>query len=114
MRGITRSVGLLTNVCVSTRLVANISTVSTEDKLKLWHCSDARSLRCLWTLEEIGYKNYELVTMPFPPRVFHKEFLKTNPLGTIPFFEGKDGLKMTESCGSKFCLRLFVQQLVSR
>lgn len=63
--------------------------------MKLWHCNDARSFRVLWTLEELGL-DYELVTLPFPPRWQHPEYLQTNPLGTIPYFE--DGTaRMTES-----------------
>jgi glutathione S-transferase len=39
---------------------------------------------------------YQLNVMPFPPRFTQKEYLETNPLGTIPFFE--DGMcRMTES-----------------
>ncbi len=63
--------------------------------MKLWHCSDARSFRVLWTLEELGLP-YDLVNLPFPPRWRQPEYLETNPLGTIPYFE--DGpAKMTES-----------------
>lgn len=64
--------------------------------MKLWHCVGARSLRALWTLEELGL-DYDLEVMPFPPRVFHREFLDVNVLGTIPFFQDGD-LTMTESC----------------
>lgn len=61
----------------------------------LWHCMSARSFRPLWTLEEMQLP-YELKMLPFPPRVFKKDYLGVNPLGTIPFFE--DGAtKMTES-----------------
>jgi len=35
--------------------------------LKLWHCHNARSLRPLWALEEMGL-DYELELLPFPPR----------------------------------------------
>ena len=35
--------------------------------MKLYHCKDARSLRPLWTLEEMGLE-YELINMEFPPR----------------------------------------------
>ena len=63
--------------------------------MKLWHCHDARSFRVLWTLEELGL-TYELINLPFPPRWTQPEYLETNPLGTIPYFE--DGpAKMTES-----------------
>jgi len=67
--------------------------------LKLWHCHSSRSLRPLWTLEEMGL-DYELVLLPFPPRMFQKEYLGTNVLGTIPYFEDRTGgadINMTES-----------------
>jgi glutathione S-transferase len=70
--------------------------------MKLWHCKDARSLRPLWTLEEMGLP-YELETLPFPPRVLQKSFLAINPLGTIPYFVDGD-VRMTESTG--ICLYL--------
>ena len=61
----------------------------------LWHCYNARSLRPLWALEEMGI-DYQLNVMPFPPRFTQREYLETNPLGTIPFFD--DGRsQMTES-----------------
>jgi len=56
--------------------------------MKLWHCHNARSLRPLWAMEEMGLE-YELEVLPFPPRYFKKEFLDENVLGTVPFF--KDG-----------------------
>ncbi len=63
--------------------------------LKLYHCKNARSLRPLWMLEELGLP-YELTVLPFPPRVFAKEYLSINPLGTVPcFFDGD--VRMTES-----------------
>ncbi len=63
--------------------------------MKLWHCTDARSFRVVWTLEELGLA-YDLVALPFPPRWKEPGYLDTNPLGTIPYFE--DGpAKMTES-----------------
>ena len=62
---------------------------------KLYHCRSARSFRPLWALEEAGAP-YELVMLPFPPRVFKKDYLAINPLGTIPtFFDGT--MRMTES-----------------
>lgn len=65
--------------------------------MKLYHCVGARSLRAVWMLEELGL-DYELVVLPFPPRVFMKEYLAVNPLGTIPFLI--DGAaRMTESSG---------------
>lgn len=69
-------------------------------QITLWHSPDARSLRCVWTLEEMGVANYNLITMPFPPRYFHREYLKINVLGTIPFLKDGDAT-MTESCASE-------------
>ena len=65
--------------------------------LKLYHCKGARSLRPLWTLEEMGIP-YELETMRFPPRMFREGYLDINPLGTVPTFVDGD-LTMTESTG---------------
>tara|TARA_R110000823_G_scaffold295738_2_gene415554 strand:+ start:40278 stop:40910 length:633 start_codon:yes stop_codon:yes gene_type:complete len=65
--------------------------------VKLWHCAGARSLRPLWTLEELGLE-YELEILPFPPRIFEREYLKVNSLGTVPFFIDGD-TQMTESAG---------------
>ena len=63
--------------------------------ITLYHCSAARSFRVLWTLEELGLP-YELNMLPFPPRVFAKEYLGINPLGTVPLFiDGET--RMTES-----------------
>ncbi|MDA9406575.1 glutathione S-transferase family protein [Bradyrhizobium sp. CCBAU 45384] len=65
--------------------------------ITLYHCEAARSFRPLWMLEEMGLP-YELKMLPFPPRVFAKEYLALNPLGTIPYLiDGET--KMTESSG---------------
>ena len=63
--------------------------------MKLWHCAGARSLRPLWALEEMGLE-YELELLPFPPRMFKREYLEVNSLGTVPFLEDGD-TRMTES-----------------
>ncbi|MHA7816894.1 MAG: glutathione S-transferase family protein [Pseudohaliea sp.] len=63
--------------------------------MKLWHCGGARSLRPLWTLEELGLP-YELEVLQFPPRLLDKDFLKLNALGTVPYFTDGDS-SMTES-----------------
>ena len=63
--------------------------------MKLYHCKDARSLRPLWCLEEMGL-DYELINMEFPPRFNYKGYIDINPLGTVPaFVDG--GATMTES-----------------
>ncbi len=65
--------------------------------MKLWHCAGSRSLRPLWALEEMGL-DYEVHAMPFPPRIFEREYLEVNSLGTIPYFVDGD-VTMTESAG---------------
>ena len=73
--------------------------------ITLYHCMAARSFRVVWTLEEMGLP-YDLRMLPFPPRVFAKEYMALNPLGTIPLL--LDGTtRMTES--SAIC-----QYLVTR
>lgn len=63
--------------------------------IELWHCKDARSLRALWALEELGLP-YQLHLLTFPPRLSDPSFLGVNPLGTVPFL--RDGAtQMTES-----------------
>jgi glutathione S-transferase len=64
-------------------------------KPKLWHSVNTRSLRALWTLEELGI-DYDVELLKFPPRVFHKDYLNINPLGTVPYFVDC-GVSMTES-----------------
>jgi len=63
--------------------------------ITLWHCHNARSFRPLWMLEELDLQ-YELKMLPFPPRMFAREYLGINPLGTIPFFQDGETV-MTES-----------------
>lgn len=63
--------------------------------MKLYHCARARSMRPLWCLEELGLA-YELEILPFPPRYLAKEYLKVNPLGTVPCLVDGDET-MTES-----------------
>lgn len=64
--------------------------------ITLYHCRSARSFRPLWMLEELGL-SYELVMLPFPPRVREKRYLEINPLGTVPAFFDGDAVRMTES-----------------
>lgn len=61
----------------------------------LYHCADARSFRPLWALEELGL-DYDLRMLPFPPRVLKREYLRENPLGTIPLLVDGE-TRMTES-----------------
>ncbi|MDE0763062.1 MAG: glutathione S-transferase family protein [Cellvibrionales bacterium] len=65
--------------------------------LKLWHCTGARSVRPLWTMEEMGL-DYQLEVMQFPPRFMHTGYTEINPIGTVPFFTDEH-VAMTESAG---------------
>ena len=70
--------------------------------MKLYHCRGSRSLRPLWTLEEMELP-YELAPLPFPPRAHAREYLDVNPLGTVPYLiDGNVG--MSES--TAICLYL--------
>ena len=63
--------------------------------IKIYATENSRAIRPIWTAEEMGLE-YDLIMMPFPPRVFMKEYLDINILGTIPFMI--DGnVQMTES-----------------
>jgi glutathione S-transferase len=68
----------------------------------LYHCAGARSLRCLWAAEEVGFE-CEVKTLPFPPRVFAPEYKAINPLGTVPGW-AEDGYLLTESAA--ICQRI--------
>lgn len=63
--------------------------------IELYHCSDARSFRALWALEELQLP-YRLHLLPFPPRVRQPGYLDENPLGTVPLLIDGD-VRMTES-----------------
>ena len=63
--------------------------------IKIWATQGSRAIRPIWTAEEMGL-DYELTMMPFPPRVFMKEYLDVNMLGTIPYLTDGE-VKMTES-----------------
>lgn len=63
--------------------------------LTLYHCLSARSFRPLWALEELSL-NYQLIVLPFPPRVHDKGYLALNPLGTVPLLLDSE-TRLTES-----------------
>lgn len=65
------------------------------NKPKLWHCYNSRSLRVLWTMEELGV-DYDLEVMPFPPRYMVQGYKTLNSLGTVPYFVDGE-THMTES-----------------
>jgi glutathione S-transferase len=63
--------------------------------IELYHCTDTRSFRALWALEEMGLA-YRLHPLPFPPRLLQPAYLEQNPLGTVPLLIDGD-VRMTES-----------------
>ncbi len=65
--------------------------------IKIYGTENSRAIRPIWTAEEMGL-DYKLIMMPFPPRVFMKEYLDINILGTVPYMIDGD-VKMTESVG---------------
>ena len=63
--------------------------------IKIYGTENSRAMRPIWTAEEMEL-DYELTMMPFPPRVFMKEYLDINMLGTVPYMIDGD-IRMTES-----------------
>ena len=63
--------------------------------IKIYGTENSRAVRPIWTAEEMGL-DFDLEMMPFPPRVFMKEYLDVNMLGTVPYMIDGD-VKMTES-----------------
>ena len=61
----------------------------------IYHAPDSRSLRVLWTLEEMGVKA-DVRSLPFPPRRRQPDYLSVNPAGTVPAMVDGDRI-MTES-----------------
>jgi glutathione S-transferase len=64
--------------------------------LKIHHAKHTRSLRVIWTAEELGVP-YEIKHMPFDPGALQSdEFLAVNTFGALPAIED-GGVRMTES-----------------
>jgi glutathione S-transferase len=61
----------------------------------VYHARNTRSMRVLWTLEELGAKA-EVKTLPFPPRKLQPDYLSVNVTGTVPtLIDGE--VRLTES-----------------
>lgn len=61
----------------------------------VYHAKNTRSIRVLWTLEELGVKA-EVRTLPFPPSKLQPHYLSVNPTGTVPtLIDGP--VRLTES-----------------
>ncbi len=61
----------------------------------LYHVPTSRSLRVLWTLEEIG-ATVEVKSLGFQPRLQEAEYLAINPAGTLPALI--DGDRRSTNC----------------
>ncbi len=59
--------------------------------LRLHHCHEARSMRSLWLLHELGAE-FELVVHPFGPALREPEYLAVHPLGRVPALEHDGGV----------------------
>lgn len=66
--------------------------------MKVYFAPFARSLRILWTLEELNAP-YETVRVQFPPKVVQPDYLQVNPLGQVPTLIDGD-TKLFESVGA--------------
>lgn len=85
-------------------------------RFALWHARNTRSLRVLWTFEELSLKwkkDYTLHMLKFPPRQKQTEYLQRNKIGTVPWFEHREvhdsapRAAMSESCA----IPLYLAQL---
>lgn len=66
--------------------------------MKVYFAPFARSLRILWTLEELNAP-YEPIRVQFPPKAAQPDYLHVNPLGQIPtLIDGET--KLFESVGA--------------
>jgi glutathione S-transferase len=63
--------------------------------LTVYHARNTRSLRVLWTLEELGIKA-EVKSLQFPPRRLQPDYLSINPTGAVPALVDGE-LVLTES-----------------
>lgn len=63
--------------------------------LTVYHARHTRSLRVLWTLEELGIKA-DVKSLQFPPRKLQPEYLSVNPTGAVPALVDGE-LVLTES-----------------
>ena len=62
----------------------------------LYHVPTSRSLRVLWTLEEIG-ATVEVMSLGARPRLQEPEYLAINPAGTLHCAVGRSGLEELET-----------------
>ena len=64
--------------------------------ITLYHCSNSRSMRTLWLLNELQLK-FKLVTLPFSMEALRTpEYLSISPLGRVPCIVDED-LQLYES-----------------
>jgi glutathione S-transferase len=63
--------------------------------IEVYHWGQARSRRVIWVLEELGVP-YKVRAVRFPPRLRDPDYLKVNPMGTIPTLVDGE-VRLTES-----------------
>jgi glutathione S-transferase len=71
--------------------------------IKVYAARGTRSLRVLWTLEELGAP-YDVIALKFPPRLHHPEFLAISPAGALPAIQdGETTLIESLAIGEYLC-----------
>jgi glutathione S-transferase len=79
--------------------------------IKVYAARGTRSLRVLWTLEELGAP-YEVVSLKFPPRVHHPEFLAISPAGGLPAIQDGEATLIESLAIGEYLNRKFGGDLV--
>jgi glutathione S-transferase len=79
--------------------------------IKVYAARGTRSLRVLWTLEELGAP-YEVEALRFPPRVHHPEFLEISPAGALPAIQDGEATLIESLAIGEYISRKFGGDLV--
>jgi glutathione S-transferase len=79
--------------------------------IKVYAARGTRSLRVLWTLEELGAP-YEVEALRFPPRVHHPEFLAISPAGILPAIQDGEAILLESLAIGEYLSRKFGGDLI--
>jgi glutathione S-transferase len=79
--------------------------------IKVYAARGTRSLRVLWTLEELGAP-YEVIALKFPPRLHHPEFLAISPAGALPAIQDGEATLIESLAIGEYLCRKFNGDLV--